>query len=42
VLDALAGAASLGVGWVLGRAMYRRSLIAAIMRPVAVPVTSPD
>ncbi|HEX8770015.1 MAG TPA: phosphatase PAP2 family protein [Acidimicrobiales bacterium] len=36
LLDAVAGALALGVGWVLGRAMYRRSLISAILRPVAI------
>ncbi|MDQ6909947.1 MAG: phosphatase PAP2 family protein [Actinomycetota bacterium] len=38
LLDAMAGAAALVVGWVLGRAMYRRSLITAILRPVAMTV----
>lgn len=38
LLDALAGAVALGVGWVLGRAMYRRSIISAILRPVAISV----
>ncbi len=41
LLDAIAGATCLGVGWVLGRALYRRDLIAAIMRPVAVAVRPP-
>jgi hypothetical protein len=38
LLDAAAGAMALGVGWVLGRAMYRRSIISAILRPVAISV----
>lgn len=42
LLDAIAGATALGLGWVLGRAMYRRSLIAAVLRPVAMKVKARD
>ncbi|HUQ63430.1 MAG TPA: phosphatase PAP2 family protein [Acidimicrobiales bacterium] len=42
ILDALAGAVALGGGWLLGRAMYRRSLGSARRRPVAIAATSPD
>lgn len=42
VLDAMAGAAALGVGWLLGRAMYRRSRAAAVRRPAAVAAVPSD